>query len=154
MRQARTWSPLLQCCSAFTWTNVLGYKIQRNYKGLKITVCTCSWGKFWTKDTKRPKKSPTATSEELGAKAGGPEEKQGTAHAPCTQYQKGWANPLSYPSSPTPGHSPTVTLYKEPARSPFRSKQAREPVVWSHSLLLTLTNPNPNIVTHVYNVWL
>ena len=29
-----------------------------------------SWGKFWTKDTKRPK-NPTATFEEPGAKAGG-----------------------------------------------------------------------------------
>ena len=39
--------------------------------GLKITVFMCSWGKFWTKDTKRPK-NPTATSEEPGA-----EQKQG-----------------------------------------------------------------------------
>ena len=23
---------------------------QRNYKGLKVTVCMRSWGKFWTKD--------------------------------------------------------------------------------------------------------
>ena len=45
------------CCSACTWTNVSSSnKIQRNYKGLKITVCMCSWGKFWTsyKETKKP----------------------------------------------------------------------------------------------------
>ena len=36
-------------------------KMQRNYRGLKITVCMHSWGEFWTKDTKRPK-YPTALS--------------------------------------------------------------------------------------------
>ena len=35
--------------------------------GLKITACTPSWCKFWTKGTKRPK-NPTATSKEPGAK--------------------------------------------------------------------------------------
>ena len=44
------------------------WKPQRNYMGLKITVYMCSWGKFWTKETKRPK-SPTANFEEPGAKA-------------------------------------------------------------------------------------
>ena len=34
----------------------------------------CSWGKLWTKDTKRPK-NPTATSKELGGKTGCPEQK-------------------------------------------------------------------------------
>ena len=49
--------------------------------GLKTTVCTHSWDKFWTKDAKRPK-NPTAASEELGAKPGCWEQKQGAAHAP------------------------------------------------------------------------
>ena len=53
--------------------------------GLKITACICSWDKFCTKDTKRPK-NPTATFEEPGAKAGGGEQKHGTVHAPCTQH--------------------------------------------------------------------
>ena len=69
MRQAGTWNPLLWRCSAFTWTDVsLSKKIQRNYKGLKITVCMCNWGKFSIKDTKRLKNAE-AISEELGAKA-------------------------------------------------------------------------------------
>ena len=45
------------------------------------------------------------------------EQKQGTAHAPCTQHNtKGWPNHLSQPSSWTPGHTPILTPYKEPAR--------------------------------------
>ena len=40
-------------------------KPQRNYMGWKITVCMCSWGKFWTKNMKRPK-NPTAVFEDPG----------------------------------------------------------------------------------------
>ena len=40
--------------------------VQRNYKGLKITVCLHSWGKLWTI---KYKKIPTASSEKLGPKA-------------------------------------------------------------------------------------
>ena len=59
------------CCNACTWTNISwSYKIQRNYKGLKITVCMHSWGKFCTKRYKKRPKSPSATSEEPRAKAG------------------------------------------------------------------------------------
>ena len=57
------------CCSACTWTNVSSSnKIQRNYKEIKITACMHSWSKLWTKSYKKTK-NPTATSEELGAKA-------------------------------------------------------------------------------------
>ena len=76
LSQAGTWDSLLQCRSACTWTHLSSsYKTQRNSMGLKITVDTRSWGKFWTqkiqkdKKTKKTKK-PTAISEELGAKAG------------------------------------------------------------------------------------
>ena len=41
----------------------------------------CSWGKLWTKDTKRPK-NPTATSKELGGKTGCQEQKHHTVYAP------------------------------------------------------------------------
>ena len=58
MRQAGTWDPLLQCCSACTWTNVSStYELQRNYKGLKIKLCAGAAGaSYRQKDTKRPKK--------------------------------------------------------------------------------------------------
>ena len=46
------------CCSACTWTNFSwSNNTQRNYKGLKITVCMSRWGKLWTvryKKTKKP----------------------------------------------------------------------------------------------------
>ena len=41
---------------------------------------------------------------------------------------KGWANYLSSPSCPTPGHTPTITPYKEPACPPWASKWPSEPV--------------------------
>ena len=72
----------------------------------------CSWGKFWTKRYKKTKKTPTATSEELGAKAG---------YCACPLHPappKGWAKHLSHPSGLTPGHIPTLTPYKEPACAP------------------------------------
>ena len=70
-----TWSrlgPGPLCCSACTWTHLFSSnRIQRNCMGLKITARMRSWGKFRTKDKKRPK-HPTATSfEEPRAKAGG-----------------------------------------------------------------------------------
>ena len=65
------------CCSACTWTNLPSInRRQRNYKGLKITECSLSWGRFWTKDTNRPE-DLTATFEEQLAKAGIREQKQG-----------------------------------------------------------------------------
>ena len=58
------------CCSACTWTNVSSSnKIQRNYEGLKVTVCTHSWGNLWATGYKKTK-NPAATSEEPGAKLG------------------------------------------------------------------------------------
>ena len=114
MRQAGTWDPLLKCCNACTWTHLsLSNKIQRNYMGLKIIACMCSWGKLWTKRYKRPKNS-TATSEEPGAKVG---------YCACPLHltpPEGWADDLSYPSGPNPGHTPTLTPYKEQACQPPR----------------------------------
>ena len=82
--------------------------------GLKIMTCTPSWGKFWTKDTKRPK-NPTATFEDPRAKAG---------YCTCplhTTPPKRWANHLSHPSGPTPGHTPALTPYNRGPQPPGRS---------------------------------
>lgn len=49
VRQPGPWDPLLQCLSLDKVSS--SHKIQRNYKGLKIAVCTHNWDKFWTKDT-------------------------------------------------------------------------------------------------------
>ena len=61
VRQAGTWDPLLHCLHL--------HRIQRNSKGLKITVCMCTWGKLGTTRYKKDQ-NPTATSEDLRAKAG------------------------------------------------------------------------------------
>ena len=91
LRQAGTWDPLLQFCSACTWTNVSSSnKIQRNYIGLKIT---CTVGANSRQKIQKDQKIPTATSEEPGAKTGCQEQKQGTEHAPCNQhYLRGGQN--------------------------------------------------------------
>ena len=95
-----------------------------------------SWGKLWTTRYKKTK-NPTATSEEPGAKAGGRETAQGTAHYPLhSTPPKGRADHLSHASSPTPGHTPTLTPYKEPALPASGSEQAGEPVTGSRSPLL------------------
>ena len=91
-------------------------------------VCVCSYGKFWTKNTKRSK-NPTATFEELRAKA---EDCACPLHTP----PKGWAKYLSHPFSLTPGHIPTFTPYKEQAGPPSGSEQAREHVACSRFPLL------------------
>ena len=56
------------------------------------------------------KQKPNRHSGELQAKnLKCRKQKQGTAHTPCTQHHKGWANCLSHLSSPTPAHTPTFT---------------------------------------------
>ena len=69
-----------------------------------------SWGQLST--TRYEIKKPNAISEELGIKAG---------YCACfihTPPPKGWADHLRHPSSLSPGHTPTVTPYTEPARFP------------------------------------
>ena len=71
----------------------------------------------------RDQKSPTATSEESGAKAGGWEQKLGIAHTPCTHhYQRGWQT-----TSGTPEHTPTLTPFKEPAQLPLGKQASKGP---------------------------
>ena len=75
--------------------------------GLKVTVYTHWWGKFWTKDTKRPR-NPSATFEEPGAQSVG--SKGRVLHTPPPT---GWAKHLSHPFGLIPGHTPALTPYKE-----------------------------------------
>ena len=88
------------CCSACTWTKISSSnKIQRNYKGLKITVMG-SWGKLWTARYKKDQKNPTAASEEPGAKGGDWEQKQDTIQAVCTKPSlppEPWTHPSPHP---------------------------------------------------------
>ena len=103
---------LLQCLQL----NSPLHELQNRKKlGLKITVCLCSWGKLWSKDTKRPKKPnchfwrARSKNRELVAKAG---------YCACplhTTPPKGWTNDPSHPSGQTPGYIPTLIPYKEQA---------------------------------------
>ena len=116
------------CYRACTWTLLSSSNgIQSNYKGLKRIMCMCSLGKLWTKDTKRPK-NPTASSEESRAKT------VYCAWPLYTMSPEEWTKHLSPPSSPTPDTSLLSPHIKEPTHSHPLSKQAREPVTYSHSL--------------------
>ena len=54
---------------------------KRNYKGVKITACMLSWGNLWTRRYKKTKKTQLPLLKSW-------EQKQGTAHAPCTHHQQ------------------------------------------------------------------
>ena len=115
------------CRSPCNWTNgSLSNKIQRNYKGLKITVCTVQLGQ----DTKRSN-NPTATSEDQEQNLGVGSKSRVLCMPPVLNTTKG-ANYLSHPSSQTSGHTPVLT----PACSSWMGELAREPVAYSCSLLL------------------
>ena len=121
-------------CSVCTWTNASSRnKIQRNYKGLKITACMHSWDKLWTRRYKKTKKSQChfwragSKNRVSGAKAG---------YCPRPLHStppKGRANHLSHTSSPTHGHTPTLTHTRNQL-APL-GDQSREPVTCFHSLL-------------------
>ena len=65
------------------------------------------------------KKNSIAISEELGAKTGYWEQKQGTEHAPCKHNQQRSGQNTCYLSGPTPGLIPTLTPYKKQACPPW-----------------------------------
>ena len=99
-----------------SWTNVsLSNKIQRNYKGLKISVCTGSWGKL---STTRYKKTKSLNCHFWGA--GSQSRVQHMPPAP----PKGRANHLRQPCSLSLGPTPTLIPYKEPALPSLSSRGA------------------------------
>ena len=66
---------------------------------------------------------------------------------PALNTTRGWANHLSYPSSLTPGHTPTLTPYKKRAHThPLGSK--REPV-----MLPTAARRSPSKALCEFLVW-
>ena len=91
------------CCNSCTWTNVSWRnKIQRNYKGLKVTLCMCSPGKLWTA---RYKETKNFNCDFWRAGCKSRLLRMPAAH----NTTKGVANHLSHPFRPTPGHLPTLT---------------------------------------------
>lgn len=91
---------------------------------LKITSCMCNLGKFWTKKIQRDQKIqlPLLRCLKQKAKAG---------YCPCSLCSpppKEGAKSLSHPSNPIPGHTSTLTPYKEQACAPLGSKPERGPI--------------------------
>ena len=73
--------------------------MQENYKGLKVAVCMCGWGKLGTRYKKT--KNPTDTAGKLAAKAR-------ATHAPLhIAPPRGWADHLLKPFGLTPGCAPS-----------------------------------------------
>ena len=87
-------------------TTSSSHRIQRNYKGLKITSILATMNSKIQKGYK-----PTATSEVPGAN-------RVLRMSPAHSTIKGWADHLSHAFCPTHRSTPTLTLFKEPARSP------------------------------------
>ena len=108
------WDAFLQCSHLDSSSN----RIQRNYKGLKITACMCSWGKLWTRYKKAKTQLPPL--EEPGAKAG---------YCACALLTV----PLSHPSGWLTDLPPTLIPFKEPARPCWASKQGNLLLVFTPS---------------------
>ena len=109
------------CYSACTWIDVSSRNsIQRNCKGLKITVCMRSWGQIMDNKIQNNQKNPSNCHFwGAGSKNRVPGAKAGYCTCPLhSTPPKGWANHLSHTFHPTPGHTPTLTPYKEPAHPP------------------------------------
>ena len=86
-------------------------------------MSACAVGAKYGQKTRKDQESPTATSEESGAKAG---------YCTCPLHStppKGRADHLRHPSSPPRTH-PTHTLYKVQAHRPLRER-VREAVTCS-----------------------
>ena len=122
------WAPLLQ--GLHLDTRLLQQQHTKKLQGTKNN-CACAAGaNYGQKDTKPPKTQlPLLKSQE---------QKQGPAHAPCTQHhlrggQTTSASPPAEPWTPPYPHPKSGTSSTLP--TPW-SKRAREAVTCSHSALL------------------
>ena len=102
-------TPGILCCRACTWTN--GLFQQQKTKKLKGTKTSCV---------------PTQLGHIINDEIQKDQKLSGSsalACALCTAPPRGWADRLSEPSSPTPGHSPAPSPHKEPAVPSSGSQQ-------------------------------
>ena len=89
--------------------------------GLKITVHVCSWGKLWGnryEKTKKKKKSWLRLLKSQEQKLGVGSKSRVLHVPPALGTTNGVASHLSHPCGPTPGHTPTLTPYKEQVHHP------------------------------------
>lgn len=118
-------NPGILCCSACTWTN--GLFQQQKTKKLKGTTTSCV-----------PTQLGHVINEEIQKDQN--EQKQGTGMHPVHSATQGWADHLSDPSTPTPGHTSALLPHKEPAVSSSGSQQRKLLLVFPP--LSCSTNPN------------
>ena len=85
---------------------------------LKITACTCSWGKFWTQKIQRNQKSQLPLLKSLKQKHSLESKYSVLSMSDAHNAMKGVGKYLSYFSSLTPGHTPALTPCKEQAPFP------------------------------------
>ena len=114
--------------------------IQRNYMGLKTTLCMHSWGERWTKKMQKrhTHTQTTVVAEEPGAKnwvlgAKAPY----WASPPNTQHHKGMGKPPKLPLTPNPQTPPDP----HPRAHAHLSEPAREPVLCYSSVLYLVQDP-------------
>ena len=117
LRQAGTWDPSLQCLHQHK--RLLQQQNTKKLNGTKNNCVHGRLGQIMDNKIQKDPKNPTAASEEAGAKPGCWVPRV----PPALNTTEGWADHLSPPSGPTPGHTPTLTLYKEPAHPASGSEQ-------------------------------
>ena len=126
MRQAWDVGPFAASDAMLVPLQISSNKMQRNYMGLKTTVCMCSWDKFQTKDTKN-QKTQLPLLKNLEQKKQVLEAKAGYCSCPLKSTPpEGQAKHLSHPSGPTPGHTPTLNPYKKQTHPSLREKVSKE----------------------------
>ena len=101
----------------------------------------CSWGKCWARRYQKTK-NPTATSEELRAKAWCLKQNQVPCMPPAHNTTKGRADHLSHPSGPTPIPTPTLIPYKEPACPILQRASKQGNLVFVFALCCCSRDPN------------
>ena len=118
--------------------------------GLKITVCICSWGKLWTTRYKETKKTQPPLLKSRENKQGVGSKGRVLRMPPALNTTKAVGHPPKPALQPNPGHTPTLTPYKEPAWSPWE--------VSKHGNLLLVFAPlccsrDPNKAFPEFLVW-
>ena len=135
LRKAGTWdlgsfAAMLQCLHLDKC--LLEPQNTRKLSKTKNNCLHAELGQILDGKIQKDQKNPSCHFWRAGRKAG---------YCACPLHStppKGWVNPLSPPSSLTPGHTPTLTPYKEPVPNPPtpRRERAREPVTCFHSPVL------------------
>ena len=122
-RQAGTWDPRRQGCSACTWTQLgSSNKIHRHTHtkppklyGTKIDHVHSWLGQILDQKIPKDQKTQLPILKGLEQRQGVGSKSKVLSMPPALGTTKGWANYLRHPSSQTPRHTPTLSPCKEQA---------------------------------------